>query len=231
MSTATVELAGTLVPALPDDLHPVATAAQDLVARTWGVVVWPDDGAPFLVGTGELSPVAAARLAGVLAVWYGPRVFIAYRCPSAVTVHNRHPELAHNLLGTLPVTPAAGGAGEWDRITHRHYDDPGRDAEHGRLVNLAIRRAHHLPDALPADQVLPLVVAHPVPDTQYVTAYTRLLADDLPAHAAREHRREHTHSRCVDCGSRIRFVRANTAQAGGNPCMHAWHDVELGGLS
>jgi hypothetical protein len=100
-ATITFEGAGP-VPALPAELRPVALAARDLTARTWGVVIWPDD-EPTLVAGGQASGVAAARLADVLADTYGHAVFVVYRCPTAVTVHTRDVGHPRNTLGTLAV--------------------------------------------------------------------------------------------------------------------------------
>jgi hypothetical protein len=120
-ATITFEGAGP-VPALPAELRPVALAARDLTARTWGVVIWPDD-EPTLVAGGQASSVAAARLADVLADTYGHAVFVVYRCPTAVTVHTRDVGHPRNTLGTLDV-PGQPGARRLrtvaDLIAHIH---------------------------------------------------------------------------------------------------------------
>jgi hypothetical protein len=102
MTAPTITLAdvGT-VPALPDDLIPIALAVRDVAAHTWSVVACPDGGQPVVHATGLANSVAAGRIAARLTVVYGPAVFTVHRCPSTVTVHGAHPELAHNLIGTI----------------------------------------------------------------------------------------------------------------------------------
>jgi len=106
MTAPTITIAGPgAVPAIPENLHDVALAAQKTPARTWSVIVTPDGGDPVLYASELPNSVAAGQIAQHLVEWYGPAVFVAYRCPTAVTLHGPHPELAHNLIGTMPVGP------------------------------------------------------------------------------------------------------------------------------
>lgn len=208
------------VPALPDNLIPIALAVRDVPERTWSVVACPDDGPPVLHATELTSSVAAGRIAASLTLTYGPLVFIAYRCPTSVTVSGAHPELAGNLIGSVTVDPARHRRinSEWRRITQMQ-----RAAEDDHLVIDAMRQAHNLAAGTPTGQVLLHALTHPVDDYAYLTAYTYLVALDLHRHALAHHRRERTH-RCPTCRSRVWLIRANVAEAMGNPCNNGWHD-------
>lgn len=147
MLTTTIESAGA-VPALPEELHPIAHAARDLPARTWGVAIWPDE-QPTLAAAGLPNSVVAAKMAAILAAWYGQAVFVVYRCPTAVTVHTRDMGHRPNTLGTLPVAghPAPRPLPDRDAlIAHIHeLGDPGPLHEYAERGHRAERTHVNLP--------------------------------------------------------------------------------------
>jgi hypothetical protein len=143
--TITLDSAGA-VPALPENLHAVALAARDIPARTWGVVACPDDGAPVLQIGGLPNSVAAGRRAHALTIAYGPALFVVYRCPNAVTVHGVHPEHAHNLFGTLPMTAAQTRPAPDKAALVAHVSELAADLHEYALATHRREQTHHVID-------------------------------------------------------------------------------------
>jgi hypothetical protein len=192
MSPTTIDLPGIgRVPALPDDLHPVAElAAATMTARTWAVIACPDDGPPMMVAAGLPNSLAAERVAGPAAyAWGADRVFVAYRAPDAVTVHTPDMQNRHHLLGSVTAEHVDPLPHVWYHVVRSFTGDPGQAAEHSRALHAAWRTAHGLPDdSDPADLITELLT-HPRPEIVYLRTYIDVLGNPTALHACGEARR------------------------------------------
>ena len=195
-SPATVHLEGIGdVPALPENLHPVAALAADgLPTRTWGVVAWAEGCEPELVERGRPNGIVASRLAGAYVPEWGERVYLVYRAAAGVSVHTRDYSHPGHLLGSIAVADdgiTAGGC--WDHVLIDFNGDPAHDNEHHTLIVETWRRAHDLPADATGEQIIDAINDRPLPGPAYMAVYAGILAEGLHAHAQHAHRRETTH--------------------------------------
>lgn len=198
--TPTIHLDGIgEVPALPEELHPVAAiAAVELPAGlpigTWGVVAWPAGAdTPTLVERNHQTVIAARRYADrIVTTWGTNRVYLVRRCPTAVTVHSlAYPNRGH-LLGSLEAD-AGAYADAWNHAMCGVTGDPLRDGQHAQSLIAAWRRAHGLPAATSALDVVHAVTGSPLSPMEYLNAYCLVLAGNLHADAVTAHRAADQH--------------------------------------
>lgn len=144
------------VPALPDDLRPVAWAAEALAADeshivpagSWGLIVQTPAGIPLAVSAYDRAPHATAVGIEMSAVERGRRVYLVRRHQYGTTVF----DVRGKVLGTLPngdvhqdCAPAVreGSAAriEWEHIVRSTIGVPAADEMHDENITAAYRRA------------------------------------------------------------------------------------------
>lgn len=177
----TVELPGFgAVPALPEELEPVALAAAEISAGTWGVVAWPmGDAAPRVIESDRQNPLWAARLGADLArSWRTDQVWLVRRMPGAVTVHTLDYAHPGNTLGTMLVEPAGADTypDAWQHVLDSNTGDPDRDGLRRRSIFEAWRDAHGFAATASALDVITAATATPCEPLRYQRAYVLIVA-------------------------------------------------------
>ncbi len=182
--TDTIDLPGNgPVPALAENLHPVAVAAVDLPSGTYGVVAWNGQRPALLNSPAGLSTCAARNMAVAFRDLHGIPVWIVRRTVYAVTVFR--PELGEPgyLLGSVlaprpaSLRPADPSAQYWESMTNYVAHDAAAQHDHDANVVEAMRRAHRLGERVTSARVYTTALLNPLPAEMYIRAYVRVVEE------------------------------------------------------
>lgn len=180
---------------LPAEYLPVAKAAEELPAGTYGVVTWTDQRPKLVSAPVGLTTVGASRLADACRGLYGCRTFVVRRGRDCVTVHTADMTQPGNLIGTT-AAPAAESAltgrtardDYWTALINAVLPSTATQLDHDSNIVAAMRRVHQLGAGVPADTVWTIALREPRDGNAYLTAFIELLYDgDTTAPAGARH--------------------------------------------
>ena len=177
----------TIVPItqLPEQYAPVAQAAHQLPAGTYGVVIATSTTPRLVSAPVGLTTVGASELAEELRALRGCQTYIVRRGIDCVTVHAGDMTHAGNLLGTagapiadrLTATATSTHEAYWVTLINRVMHDHDAQVDHDANIVAAMRRVHQLDAETPARGVWAVALREPRDAVAYVTAFIDLLTE------------------------------------------------------